>query len=45
MKLIRRETFDERAKYLTQKLDMVARDRALRIQSRDGINPRAAVPA
>jgi spore maturation protein CgeB len=45
MKLVRHETFDERAKYLTQKLDTVARDRALRIQSRDGINPRAAVPA
>lgn len=43
-KAVTRETFDERAKYLTQKLDMVARDRALRIQSRDGMNPAVAVP-
>lgn len=39
--MVKRETFDERAKYITQKLDMVARDRALRIVSRDGIAPNA----
>lgn len=37
------ETFDKRAGFVTEILEMVARDRALRIISRDGINP-PAVP-
>jgi spore maturation protein CgeB len=38
-------TFDNRAAFLTETLNRVARDRALRIVSRDGLNPPAAVSA
>ncbi len=41
--LVWHETFDERARFITDTLNTVARDRALRIVSRDGINPLAAV--